>query len=202
MLFFSRRWFAANLTSFAHSIMATIPITDDGVSVSEAASAAERQVAVSADALTRQFESRMKAEVDLAIKQLAASADTMLREQLLDRIDKNIGTDIVDVIGQKLTSSIIEFNSISKLREEISDNFVQMRNIALQYADAANHQSISFRNIGVSLAIIGLTGIGSVAFLTFFQYLLHPELMQQHIEWEVLILRHSSSYGFVVLCEF
>ena len=169
---------------------------------SEAASSTERIVASSGDALAREFQQRARREIDDAVNRLGSTSDEVIKSKLTERIDQVLSDGIVEILGTKITEQTEELAQLNRLRQEASDRFIQMSNRALQYAEAANRQSTFFRWIGIILSIAGLAAIGYAFAQNLQQFQNNPDLLKQHIEWEILFLRHAPTLAFVTLCEF
>ena len=143
-----------------------------------------------------------KEEIDAAVQRLSATSERLIRTQLAEHIDATIGSDVVSILGTKLATQLDEANQLSLLKQDASDKFVQMRNRALQYAEAARRQATYFRWLGIFLALGGLTILGIVLYRNQQQFLDDPKLIERHVEWPMFLLRHGPSYAFVALCEF
>ncbi|WP_134188195.1 hypothetical protein [Methylosinus sp. sav-2] len=167
----------------------------------EALSSAERNVASTADTLARDFEQRARIAVDSAVSSWADKADNLIKYELSSKIDELFGNNIVESIGKILAEQSDDITKINQIRRDSGDRFLQMRNRSLEYASLAERQARVFRGSGMNLAIIGLLVLGFVLAGTYYQYWKSPELLQQHVEWEVVLLRHGPTYAFVILCE-
>jgi hypothetical protein len=171
-------------------------------SVSESVSATERLVAASGDVLVRDFQSRIRKEIDDAVRTLSTQSQQLIKSQLSERINEAVGDNIVSVLGKKLAEQTHSQNQLNILKQDSFDRFVQMRNRALQYAQAAKTQATYFRWIGIALALGGLSTLGAVLYLHQGQFLGDPTMIERHVEWPMFLLRHGPSYAFVALCEF
>ncbi|MCG6205882.1 hypothetical protein LPW26_14620 [Rhodopseudomonas sp. HC1] len=171
-------------------------------STSESVSAAERLVAATGDVMVREFQSRIQKEIDAAVERLSATSEKLIKTQLADRIDAVVGDDLISVLGEKIAKQTDEVAQLNSFKQDAFDRFVQMRNRALQYAEAARIQASYFRWIGIALSLVGLTVLGMMLYLNLRQFLSDPALMERHVDWSMSLLRHGPSYTFVVLCEF
>lgn len=194
----------ATIMASTLGIVVTLWITraTSRVSEAESLSATERQVAETGDVLTRDFEQRIKLEVDKAVARLTATADNLIRSELAARIDSKIGENLVQVLGEKLSEQTDAARQVNSLRQDASDRFVQMRTRALQYADRASRQSEFFRFTAVMFALLGVGTLGFVLLASAEQYMLKPDLLTKHYEWPSVMLRYGPTYGFVILSEF
>lgn len=166
---------------------------------SEAAST-ERQVATTAESLTREFEARIRGQINAAVSELAATSDQTIKTQLRETINQSIGANLISVLGERLAAETSEASRIAKFSQETDDVFVGMRNRTVQYAQSANIQSTYFRLIGISLSLAGLTVLGAILYLNLRQFFEHPEIKIDN--WEMLVARNAPSSAFVALSEF
>jgi hypothetical protein len=178
-----------------------VPTTVVG-SPDEVAAASERSVATIADTLTRNFQKRIEKEIEDAVSRLAATSDQVITTQLAARIDATVGANLVSVLGAQLAKQTSAEHKLSDFKQAALDDFIQMRARAIQYADSARRQSSFFRWTAISLSLGGLGVLGLILYENYQQFLTHPELMQTHAEWTMIILRNGPAYTFVALCEF
>ncbi len=171
-------------------------------SISESVSATERLVATTGDVLVRDFKLRIENEIQDAVERLSNSSDALIKEKIAERIDEKVGDDIVSILGSKLAEQTEQAHQLNILRQESFDRFVQMRNRALQYAEAARKQAANFRRIGIALALGGLGVLGYVFFANHQQFANDQTLLEKKVNWTILFIKHGPSYAFVALCEF
>jgi hypothetical protein len=167
----------------------------------EVAAASERSVATTADILTRDFQVRMQKEIDAAVRRLAATSDKVITSQLAARIDATVGANLVAVLGDQLARQTSAQHTLNDFKQLALDSFVQMRSRAIQYADSAQRQSSFFRWTAIGLSLGGLVTLALVLYQNYQQFMAHPELLQTHADWTMIILRNGPAYTFVLLCE-
>lgn len=169
---------------------------------SEATAATERDVATSADVLTRNFQTRINQVVENSVARLARDSDVIIKEKIADKIDQSIGNNLVEALGRKLAADTSSAYKTAMLRQFASDSFELMRSRALQYAASASRQSGFFRWAAILLAFLGLIALGLVLFSQRAAILTHPEMLDKRIDWPMLIMSNGPTYAFVLLCEF
>jgi hypothetical protein len=168
----------------------------------ETAAASERSIATSAETLTRDFQTRVQKEIDSAVTALASTSEQVIKSQLADHIEATVGSNLVAVLGAQLAKQTSAEYKLNDFRQLALDSFVQMRSRAIQYADAAQRQSLYFRVLAIILSIIGLSTLGFLLIENYQQFFKDPELIKSRAEWTMIIMRNGPGYTFVLLCEF
>jgi hypothetical protein len=168
----------------------------------ETAAASERSIATSAEALTRDFQARVQKEIDAAVSKLSSTSEQVIKSQLADHIEATVGSNVVAVLGEQLAKQTGAEYRLNDFKQLSLDTFVQMRSRAIQYADAAQRQSLYFRVIAIILSATGLSTLAFLLIENYQQFLRDPELMKGHVDWTMIIMRNGPGYTFVLLCEF